>query len=187
LVSQLKIQPRIRVIKGRDYPYFELDADAFTFTCLSVTGKKAEAFKWAFIEAFKKAPAEAISTRANVAANKNNQHWIEARTTGKKIRIDLTDQIKEFCKYAEDQRGAPYPKVCPYYKLITDAIYQFKNIEQSKGKQPLRDTLSGDKVEAVQDPETRVIKLLKHIITSGGSREGIKGQVLEYLRGGADV
>ena len=53
LISLGKISHRIRHIKGREYPYYELDADAFSFICLSITGKQAEAFKWSFIEAFK--------------------------------------------------------------------------------------------------------------------------------------
>ena len=83
LISQPKIQPRNRTIRGREYPYFELDADAFVFTCMSITGKKAEALKWAFIAAYKKATVEALTARITAEANKNNELWNETRTQGK--------------------------------------------------------------------------------------------------------
>ena len=175
-----KISHRIRTIKGREYPYFELDADAFAFICLSITGKKAEAFKWVFIEAFKKTTLESITAKVSISANKANEKWLEARDCGKDTRKLLTDKIKEFCQYAEDQRGESYNN-CPYYKLITDAIYSFIGVSAPKAGQNKRDVYSGDIVEAIETAELEVIEFLGEIIEANGSRKGIKPLIINRL------
>lgn len=175
-----KITEQIRVIKGRKYPFFELDADAFTFICMSVTGKQAEAFKWGFIQAYKLATTEAISARVTVQANRANEVWIEARDHGKDTRKLLTDKIKEFCQYAEHQRGKPY-KMCPYYKHVTDAIYAYIGVSIPKAGQSPRDVYSGDLVEAIETAELVVIELLDEMMEMNVSRKGIKILISERL------
>lgn len=181
LVSLRKITERNRINRGREYPYFELDADAFSFTCLSITGKKAEAFKWIFIEAFKKATIEAISAKVAIQCNKANEVWIEARHDGKDTRKSLSDKIKDFCNYAEEQRGESYGKNCPYFKLITDAIYKHLGIESPKGGKAPRDTLSGDRIEAIERAEAVVIDLLDEVMATNGTRKNLKARIIEQL------
>lgn len=175
-----KLRHQFRTVKGREYTYFELDADAFSFICLSITGKKAEAFKWAFIDAFKKATAEAITARVSINVNYSNEVWIEARNHGKDIRKLLTDKVKEFCEYAEEQRGGAYP-TCPFYKHITDVIYAHVGVTAPKaGKNP-RDVYSGDIIEAIEDAERIAIQLLDEVMANGGSRK-IKNLLKERLQ-----
>lgn len=180
LISLRKISERNRTARGRKYPYFELDADAFTFTCLSITGKKAEIFKWAFIQAFKQATSNAISARIAIETNRANEAWIEARDHGKYSRKLLTDKIKEFCKYAEEQRGKPY-KMCPYYKHVTDAIYAYIRVSIPKEGQSPRDVYSGNIVESIEAAELLVIELLNKVMNMNGSRKGIKTLISERL------
>ncbi|GIU00546.1 hypothetical protein TSL6_10520 [Sulfurovum sp. TSL6] len=175
-----KLRNQTRVVKGREYPYFELDADAFTFICMSITGKQAEEFKWGFIQAYKVAATEAISARVASQTNRLNQEWLEARDQGKDTRKLLQDKIKEFCQYAELQRGRPY-KVCPYYKLVTDAIYSYIGVVAPKCGKTLRDIYSGDIVEAIESSELEVIELLDEVMATNGSRKGIKPLILERL------
>ena len=181
LISLGKISQRNRISRGREFPYFELDADAFSFTCLSITGKKAEAFKWVFIEAFKKATVDAISARIAIQCNKANEVWIEARHDGKNTRKSLSDKIKEFCSYAEEQRGMGYGKNCPYFKIITDAIYSYLGIESPKGGKAPRDTLSGDRIEAIERAEAVVIDLLDEVMAIDGTRQNLKARIIERL------
>lgn len=180
LIRLGKISQRTRIVKGREYPYFELDADAFAFTCLSINGGKAEAFKWVFIEAFKKATSDAISARIVVQANRANKKWLESREYGKDTRKLLQDKIKDFCQYAKHQRGKPY-KVCPFYKLVTDAIYTYFGVDAPKCGQTLRDVYSGDIIEAIEASELKVIELLDEVMDSNASRKGIKLLILERL------
>lgn len=181
LVSLRKITERNRINRGREYPYFELDADAFAFTCLSITGKKAEAFKWTFIEAFKQATAEAISAKVAIQCNKANEAWIEARCDGKDTRKSLSDKIKDFCHYAEEQRGESYGKNCPYFKIITDAIYNHLDIEAPKGGKAPRDTLSGDRVEAIERAEAVVMDFLDEVMETNSTRQSLKARIIERL------
>lgn len=181
LVSRLKIQPRKRTIRGKEYPYFELDADAFAFSCLSITGKKAEAFKWVFIEAFKKSTLDATTAKVSISANKANNKWIAAREHGKDTRKLLTDKIREFCIYAENQRGTTYGGFCPYYKIVTDAIDSFVGVDSAKSGKTPRDVYSGERVEAIEIAELKVIELLEEVMDSGGSRKGIKPLIIDRL------
>ena len=116
---------------------------------------------------------EKISTRAAIQANKKNQKWLEARDHGKDTRKLLTDKIKEFCQYAEQQRGRPY-KMCPYYKHVTDAIYAYIGVSIPKAGQSPRDVYSGDIVEAIETAELVVIDLLDEVMDLNLSRKGIK-------------
>ncbi|MDM5264563.1 Rha family transcriptional regulator [Sulfurovum sp. XTW-4] len=181
LISLRKISERNRIVRGKEYPYFELDADAFSFTCLSITGKKAESFKWAFIQAFKQATSNAISARVAIETNKANTDWIAAREQGKSTRKLLQNKIKEFCLYAEKQRGRSYSS-CPYYKLITNAIYSCLGIDISKKGATPRDIYSGNIVEAIEHAELKVIELLDDIMVSKGTRKGIQHQIARKLK-----
>ena len=153
LISRLKIQPRKRTIRGKEYPYFELDADAFTFTCLSITGKKAEKFKWVFIDAFKKATLEAITAKVSAQTNLANENFFKLRQEGKKEHSSYTDVIKKFCKYAEEYRGGSYNGKCPYYKLFQSLVYKSIGIKISKSYKPSKDSLSPEALEQIENVE----------------------------------
>lgn len=181
LIKSLKIKELKRTYRGNEYLYYELNADAFAFICLSITGKKAEAFKWVFIEAFKQAALEAITAKVSIEANKANEKWIEARDHGKDTRKLLTDKIKEFCLYSEQQRGSPY-KPCPYYKHITNAIYTYIGVPIPKAGKSPRDVYSGDIVEAIEAAELEVIDLLTEVMEAGENRKGIKQHITKRLK-----
>lgn len=123
---------------------------------------------------------EKISTKVAIQTNKANQEWSEVRNHGKYTRKAFTDKVKEFCKYAELQRGKPY-SICPYYKLITDAIYTYLGVSISKVGQSPRDIYSGAVVEAIEAAELEVIKLIEEIMELNGSRKGIKPLIINRL------
>ena len=181
LIKLGKITQLKRVYRNQEFPYFELDADAFSFTCLSLTGKKAESFKWSFIQAFKKATVEAIGAKVAMQQNKANSEWIEARSESKHTRKYLTYKIKEFTKYAESQRGYSYNGKSPYYKIVTDAIYSFFDIEAPKAGQAPRDTLSGGMVETIETAESVVTGMLDDIIYNKQSRKNLKERIIKEL------
>ena len=153
LISRLKIQPRNRTRRGKEYPYYELDADAFTFTCLSFTGKKAESFKWFFIQAFKVATAEALTARVSAEANLANENYFRLRQDGKKEHRSYTDVVKILCEYAEEQRGGSYGGKCPYYRLFQSLVYKSIGIKISKSHKPSKDSLSPEALEQIENAE----------------------------------
>ena len=169
LVKSLKIKELKRTYRGQEYPYFELDADAFVFTCMSFTGEKAEAFKWVFIKAFKLMGVEALKAKITAEVNKANIEWSEARTQGKIAHRGFTDAIKEFCQYAEGQRGKPYPtnKPCPYFIHFQKLAYQKAGTNFNKGLLPKRDTLSGSELELVEVIESNIAVRVLELVDSG--------------------
>ncbi len=176
LVKSLKIKELKRTYRGQKYPYFELDGDAFVFTCMSITGKNAESFKWAFIAAYKKATTEALTARITAEANSANKVWLEARTQGKMAHGNYTDAIKTFCLYAEEQRGKPYgidkdgypvKKPCPYYIHFQRVAYQKSGVEVNKGHLPKRDSLSGAELERVEDAEYAIAEMVVKMMNAG--------------------
>lgn len=182
LIKSRKITQLKRMYRGQEFPYFELDADAYSFICLSITGKKAEYFKWVFLEAFKKATADAISARVAVEHNRVNNEWLLARSAARDTRKALQDKIKEFSVYAEAERGESYGNHCPLYKHITDAVYSFVGVEAPKANKSRRDVYTGDIIEEIESAEEVVIEFLDEVMKSGGTRKGIKQQVLAHLK-----
>lgn len=121
-----------------------------------------------------------IEVNATIKTNRANKEWIEARNQGKSTRITLQDKVKEFCVYAEKQRGSSY-RVCPFYKHITDGIYEYLGIEAPiRGKTP-RDIYSGAVVEAIERAELKIVVLLDEIMVNNGTREAIKKQIHNRL------
>jgi len=92
----------------------------------------------------------------------------------------LTDKIKEFCQYAEQQRGRPY-KLCPYFKHVTEAIYAYVGVSIPKAGQSPRDVYSGDTLEAIETAELVTIDLFDEILKVKGSRKGIKPLIIDRL------
>lgn len=162
LISRRKISPSIYIKRGKEYPLFLLDADAFVFTCISINGAKAESFKWIFINAFKQVSAELLTFKVKAETNKANQDWMEKRSEIIEVRHALTDVIKEFCKHAQTQRGSQYPKQrCPYYFKFTNLVYNVLNISKPKGKQTVRDIYSGAMLEVIEYLEELLINLIR--------------------------
>jgi len=157
LIGSSKLRSQTRTIRGKEYPYYELDADAFAFTCLSLTGKKAEAFKWVFIEAFKKATLEAVTAKVSAQTNLANEKFFALREEGKKKHISFTDAIKALCQYAEEERGYSYDGKCPYFALFHKLVYKTLDIKVSKAHKPNRDTLSPDILEWIERLETYLV------------------------------
>ncbi len=148
-----KIRPLILKYRGQDYEALELDADAFTFTCLSFTGKKAESFKWSFIRAFKISTTEALTARVTAETNLANENFFRLRQDGKKEHRSYTDAVKMLCEYAEGQRGSSYGGKCPYYKHFQSLAYKSIGIKISKSYKPSKDSLSPEALEQIENAE----------------------------------
>jgi len=123
---------------------------------------------------------EKVKVNASIKANRDNKEWIEARDQGKSTRITLQDKVKEFCVYAQEQRGSPYRR-CPFYKHITDGIYEYLGIEAPAGGKTPRDIYSGAVVEAIERAELKIVILLDEIMVNNGTREAIKKQIQNRL------
>jgi phage regulator Rha-like protein len=163
LVSFLKIKERKRVVNGREYPYFELDADAYAFTCLSINGKKAEDFKWAILQALKSATIEAIRHKTMAETNRLNEDWSKNRLKSKDTRALFVDKVKEFCEYAQAQRGYKYDK-CPYFIKLTSLVYKSLGLKPPRSHQPRRDIFTSQELEDIENLESRLIELIDDLM-----------------------
>ncbi len=157
-----KIRPLILEYRGQMFDAYELNADAYAFTCMSFTGKKAEAFKWGILEALKIATLEAVASKATIAANKANDNWNPVRIIGKETNKSFKDSVKTFCQYAEVQRGESYPKNrCPYYFKLTNLTYDALRVKKPKGK---KDELSAPILAEVSRLENKMMILIDDVI-----------------------
>ena len=101
-----------------------------------------------------------ITAEATAQANKDNLDWLMMRTEAKATRKSLTNAIKAFCTYAEEQRGKSYPAECKYHVLFTKMIYKALDIKKPKGDVNPRDVFNGAVVESIEHLERLVIKLI---------------------------
>ena len=101
-----------------------------------------------------------ITAEATAQANKDNLDWLIMRTEAKATRKSLTNAIKAFCTYAEEQRAESYPAECKYHVLFTKMIYKALDIKKPKGDVNPRDVFNGAVVEKIEYLERLVIKLI---------------------------
>ena len=164
LISRRKIAPRKRVVRGKEYPYYEMDADAFAFICLSMTGAKAEKFKWAFIEAFKVATRNALENKLRVELNQELEPFVKLRNEGKTVRLDFTNTMNRLCDYAEESRGSSYNGRCPFYPMYTRLIYKTLGLSApTAGAYNVRD-LSVENVKRIEEREIEVAEAVNEMI-----------------------
>ena len=82
-------------LTGKMNTKYLMNRDGFTFLAMGFTGKKADAWKWKYIDAF--------NTMEKVITEKQTAEWIETRKHGMLIRKDETNVIQKLVEYAKDQ------------------------------------------------------------------------------------
>ena len=188
MLSGVKLRHLERTVRGGTQRFYEMDADAFAFICLSMTGEKAEKFKWVFIEAFKISTRDALKNKLRVELNKEIEPFMLMRESGKKVRLDFTNTMKRLCEYAEEARGSSYGSRCPFYPMYTKLIYKTLNITvPTAGKYNVRD-LSAETVKLVEERETEVADAINEMIENAEDYheiyQWIKANIEELFLGG---
>lgn len=181
MLSGSKLRHLERKVRGGIQRYYEMDAEAFSFICLSMTGKKAEKFKWAFIEAFKMANKEALINQVRVEINREIEQFVVEREEGKKVRLDFTNTMQRLCKYAEEIRGMSYGGKCPFYPMYTRLIYKSLGLCTVKaGGYKIRD-LSIEDVQKVKERESEVSAAVNEMIDNGEDYHDIYKWIKENI------
>lgn len=129
-----KVTTEERAYRGLKYTAYLMDQKFFSLLAMRFEGQKALEWQIKFNEAFYNMEKILIQE----ASNKENEAWLTQRNSGKLIRHDTTDVIKEFVDYATEQ-GSESAKF--YYKHITNATYKAIGLIVQK-KPKLRDTLA---------------------------------------------
>lgn len=86
---------RYKDASGKMNTKYLMNRDGFTFLAMGFTGKKADAWKWKYIDAF--------NTMEKVITEKQTAEWIETRKHGMLIRKDETNVIQKLVEYAKEQ------------------------------------------------------------------------------------
>lgn len=140
--------------QGKRVQCYYMDRDGFAFLVMGFTGKKANAWKWKYIEAFN-----------------NMEDYILTRQQSKLARRTLTDAIRDILPDSPHKRFM--------YKNYTDLIYKTlfgKNSRQLRqelnlpDEANLRDYLPADKLRFVEKRE----RIVENLLDSGYEYEQIK-------------
>ena len=86
---------RYKDTSGKWNTKYLINRDGFTFLVMGFTGKKANEWKWKYIDAF--------NQMEKVIMEKQTAVWLETRQQGKLIRKDETDVIQKLVEYAREQ------------------------------------------------------------------------------------
>lgn len=97
---------------GKHNTKYLMNRDGFAFLVMGFTGKKANEWKWKYIDAFNK--MESILTEKRTA------DWIESRKRGKLIRKEETDTIKNLAEYAKQQGSTHSDKLYMVYSRLAN-------------------------------------------------------------------
>lgn len=81
--------------QGKPRPMYYMNRDGFTFLVMGFTGKKANEWKWNYINAFNSMEA--------ILKERSTEAWLETRQHGKLTRKAETDVIQKLVEYAKEQ------------------------------------------------------------------------------------
>lgn len=108
--------------RGQKYIYYDMDRDFFSHLAMRFSGNKAFEWQRKFIQAFRLLEESQLQ--------QSNLEWQREREQGKAIRLEFTDEIKNFVDYAIDQGSANAKK---YYITLTKLQYKaLKLIEKNE-------------------------------------------------------
>lgn len=98
----------------KSYPMYYINRDGFAFLVMGFTGKRANEWKWKYIEAFNR--MEALLTE------KKSDAWIETRRYGKITRKSETDVIQKLIEYAKEQGSEHSEMLYMTYSKLANKI-----------------------------------------------------------------
>ena len=93
--AQCFFKTKYKDASGKWNTKYLMNRDGFTFLAMGFTGKKADEWKWKYINAFNAMEAVIMERKTNI--------WLETRQQGKLIRKTETDVIQKLVEYAKAQ------------------------------------------------------------------------------------
>lgn len=109
--------------QNREQPMYYITRDGFTFLAMGYRGKKAAAFKEAYISAFNK--------MEKFITEKQSAEYLEARAAGKLVRKEETDTIKKLVEYAKEQGSGHADMLYVTYTRLANKIVGISKREQA--------------------------------------------------------
>ena len=108
---------------NREQPMYYITRDGFTFLAMGYRGKKAAAFKEAYISAFNK--------MEKFITEKQSAEYLEARAAGKLVRKEETDTIKKLVEYAKEQGSGHADMLYVTYTKLANKIVGISKREEA--------------------------------------------------------
>lgn len=93
--GQCFLKTKYKDASGKWNTKYLMNRDGFTFLAMGFTGKKADEWKWKYINAF--------NAMEKIITEKQTSIWIETRKQGMLVRKDETDVIQKLVEYAKEQ------------------------------------------------------------------------------------
>lgn len=153
-ISLLECKERKYMIRGREYPCYELNEAGFLTAMPFIGGKKSREGQRRLIKEFLQ-----IRSQLNKQASEREKLAYQvARLTGKDTRMILTDQINRFIVYAQKQGSK---NANNYYQIITKECYKNLLILDSKASQ-IRELLSPIQLSQLNTIELQVADSLEN-------------------------
>lgn len=114
---------RYKDVKGEKRPMYLMNRDGFTFLVMGFTGKKANEWKWKYINAF--------NQMEEYIRKKNETDFIEARQNGKLTRKAETDVLKQLVEYAKQQGSTHSDKLYMTYSKLANSMTGVTNRDEA--------------------------------------------------------
>lgn len=121
--AQCFIKSKYKDASGKWNVKYLMNRDGFTFLVMGFTGKKADAWKWKYIDAFNKLEA--------VIMERKTADWLETRKQGKLIRKDETDVIQQLVEYAKNQGSEHSQMLYMTYTKLANRIVGVANRDEA--------------------------------------------------------
>lgn len=137
---------------GGTYKMYEMNEQAYMKLAMHLKGyDKAEMVQDSIIEAF--------SLMKRALLNHENSSWLNARKSGKEIRVAETDTIKDFVEYAISQGSKSSSR---YYGNVTKMTNKaLELLVQTKNGKPLRDLATVSELGYIQMAENIATIVIK--------------------------
>lgn len=100
--------------QGKQRPMYLINRDGFSFLVMGFTGRKADEWKWKYIEAF--------NTMEKLLRERSTEVWLETRKHGKLTRKSETDVIKKLVEYAKEQGSTHSDKLYMTYTNLANKM-----------------------------------------------------------------
>ncbi len=140
---------------GKRNTKYLMNRDGFAFLVMGFTGKKANEWKWKYIDAFNK--MESVITEKKTAA------WIDTRKRGMITRRTETDVIKMLVEYAKEQGSTHADMLYMTYSRLAN---KFAGIQT-------RDTATTEQLNRLSIYEGIALHIMQDGMTSGKNYKDI--------------
>lgn len=109
--------------QGKPRPMYLMNRDGFTFLVMGFTGKKANEWKWNYINAF--------NLMESFLRERSTEVWIETRKQGKLTRKSETDVIQRLIKYAKNQGSEHADMLYMTYSKLANKMAGIKKRDEA--------------------------------------------------------